>query len=124
MGCSPGGFSSLLRLLSTAPLGSRCETEFASQLNRFRGSETVLARSLEACEARDRRKPRNVEHNSPARHRTSRVQYDLTPRDAIARRYFYVWRDREFRAHQDKVLQVGSLLQQGSTRSWIRCWSS
>src|SRR6266516_3937341 len=33
-------------------------------------------------------------HNSPARHRTSRVQYDLTPRDAIARRYFYVWRDR------------------------------
>ena len=33
-------------------------------------------------------------HNSPARHRTSRVQYDLTLRDAIARRYFYVWRDR------------------------------
>src|SRR3989449_7452738 len=33
-------------------------------------------------------------HNSPARHRTSHVQYDLTPRDAIARRYFYVWRDR------------------------------
>src|SRR5262245_38077335 len=33
-------------------------------------------------------------HNSPARHRTSRVQYDLTLRDAIAQRYFYVWRDR------------------------------
>jgi hypothetical protein len=33
-------------------------------------------------------------HNSPARHRTSRVQYDLSLRDAIARRYFYVWRDR------------------------------
>src|SRR5262245_61340974 len=33
-------------------------------------------------------------HNSQARHRTSRVQYDLTLRDAIARRYFYVWRDR------------------------------
>jgi hypothetical protein len=33
-------------------------------------------------------------HNSPARHRTSRVQYDLTLRDAIARRYFYVWRVR------------------------------
>jgi hypothetical protein len=33
-------------------------------------------------------------HNSPARHRTSRVQYDLTLTDAIARRYFYVWRDR------------------------------
>src|SRR6266404_5610121 len=33
-------------------------------------------------------------HNSPARHRTSRVQYDLTPTDAIAQRYFYVWRDR------------------------------
>src|SRR5260221_8040733 len=33
-------------------------------------------------------------HNSPARHRTSRVQYDLTLRGAIARRYFYVWRDR------------------------------
>src|SRR5215475_12592173 len=33
-------------------------------------------------------------HNSPVRHRTSRVQYDLTLRDAIARRYFYVWRDR------------------------------
>src|SRR5262245_31649389 len=33
-------------------------------------------------------------HNSPARHRTSRVQYDLTLRDAIARRYFHVWRDR------------------------------
>ena len=33
-------------------------------------------------------------HNSPARHRTSRGQYDLTLRDAIARRYFYVWRDR------------------------------
>src|SRR5262249_46585273 len=33
-------------------------------------------------------------HNSPVSHRTSRVQYDLTLRDAIARRYFYVWRDR------------------------------
>src|SRR5260221_14499252 len=33
-------------------------------------------------------------HNSPARHRTSLVQYDLTPADAIAQRYFYVWRDR------------------------------
>src|SRR6266404_6581334 len=33
-------------------------------------------------------------HNSPARHRASRVEYDLTLRDAIARRYFYVWRDR------------------------------
>src|SRR5260221_9028983 len=33
-------------------------------------------------------------HNSPTRHRTSRVQYVLTLRDAIARRYFYVWRDR------------------------------
>src|SRR5205823_10911223 len=33
-------------------------------------------------------------HNSPARHRTSRVQHDLTLRDAIARRYFYVRRDR------------------------------
>src|SRR5262245_10454946 len=33
-------------------------------------------------------------HTSPARHQASRVQYDLTPRDAIARRYFYVWRDR------------------------------
>src|SRR5262245_24647441 len=33
-------------------------------------------------------------HNSPARHRTWRAQYDLTLRDAIARRYFYVWRDR------------------------------
>src|SRR5262245_15182132 len=33
-------------------------------------------------------------HNSPARHRTWRVQYDLTLRDAIARRYFYAWRDR------------------------------
>src|SRR6266542_1112289 len=33
-------------------------------------------------------------HNSPARHRTSRVQYDLTLSDAIVRRYFYVWRDR------------------------------
>src|SRR2546425_11934674 len=33
-------------------------------------------------------------HNSPARHRTSRVQYDLTPTDAIAQRYFYVWSDR------------------------------
>ena len=33
-------------------------------------------------------------HNSPARHRTSLVQYDLTPTDAIAQRYFYVWRDR------------------------------
>ena len=33
-------------------------------------------------------------HNSPVRHRTSRVQHDLTLRDAIARRYFYVWRDR------------------------------
>src|SRR6266550_3323661 len=32
-------------------------------------------------------------HNSPARHRSSRVQYDLTLRDAIARRYFYVWRN-------------------------------
>src|SRR6266436_5325070 len=33
-------------------------------------------------------------HNSPARHRTSLVQYDLTPTDAIAQRYFHVWRDR------------------------------
>src|SRR5262249_13260590 len=33
-------------------------------------------------------------HNSPAKHRTSRVQYDLTLRDAIARKYFYVWSDR------------------------------
>src|SRR6516165_7298691 len=33
-------------------------------------------------------------HNSPARHPTSRVQYDLTLRDAIAQRYFYVWRER------------------------------
>ena len=33
-------------------------------------------------------------HNSPARHRTWRVQYDLTLRDAIASRYFYVWRER------------------------------
>src|SRR5258708_14443077 len=33
-------------------------------------------------------------HNSPARHRTSRVQYDLTLKDAIAQRYFYVWRER------------------------------
>jgi hypothetical protein len=33
-------------------------------------------------------------HNSPARHRTSRVQHDLTLRDAITRRYFYVRRDR------------------------------
>src|SRR5262245_10124344 len=32
--------------------------------------------------------------NSPVRHRTSRVQYDLTLRDAIARKYFYMWRDR------------------------------
>src|SRR5262249_40575789 len=29
-------------------------------------------------------------HNSPARHRTWRVQYDLTLRDAIASRCFYV----------------------------------
>src|SRR5260221_4742052 len=33
-------------------------------------------------------------HNSPARHRTSRVQYNLTLRDAIDQRYFYVWRER------------------------------
>jgi hypothetical protein len=33
-------------------------------------------------------------HNSPARHRTSRVQYDLTLRDAIDQRYFYVRRER------------------------------
>src|SRR5215468_3621457 len=33
-------------------------------------------------------------HNSPARRPTSRVQYDLTLRDAIAQRYFYVWRER------------------------------
>jgi hypothetical protein len=33
-------------------------------------------------------------HNSPARHRTSRVQYDLTLKDAIAQRYFYVSRER------------------------------
>src|SRR5207249_11832750 len=33
-------------------------------------------------------------HNSPARHRTSRVQYDLTLRDAIAQRYFYVRNER------------------------------
>src|SRR6266478_6914692 len=33
-------------------------------------------------------------HNSPARHRTSRVQYNLTLRDAIDQRYFYVWRAR------------------------------
>src|SRR5262245_30023674 len=33
-------------------------------------------------------------HNSPVRHRTSRVQYDLTLRDTISRRYFYVRRDR------------------------------
>jgi len=33
-------------------------------------------------------------HNSPARHRTWRVQYDLTLRDAIHQKYFYVWRER------------------------------
>src|SRR5258707_14300790 len=33
-------------------------------------------------------------HNCPARHRTSRVQYDLTLRDAIGQRYFYVRRER------------------------------
>jgi hypothetical protein len=42
-------------------------------------------------------------HNSPAMHRTSRVQYDLTPRDAIARRYFYVccerWSFRTAKTH-------------------------
>src|SRR5260370_29389675 len=34
-------------------------------------------------------------NNSPTRHRTPRVQYDLTLRDAIdQRRYFYVRRER------------------------------
>jgi len=33
-------------------------------------------------------------HNSPTRHRTSRVQYVLTLRDAIDQRDFYVWRER------------------------------
>src|SRR5215831_16546472 len=31
-------------------------------------------------------------NNSPARHRISRAQYDLTLTNAIALRYFYVWR--------------------------------
>src|SRR5258708_10200667 len=50
-------------------------------------------------------------HNSPARHRTSRVQYDLTLRDAIARRYFYVWRDRwSFRTAKPESGQVADRL--------------
>src|SRR5260221_5475789 len=46
-------------------------------------------------------------HNSPARHRTSLVQYDLTPTDAIAQRYFYVWRDRSsFRTAKSQSVDV------------------
>src|SRR5260221_13581095 len=44
-------------------------------------------------------------HNSPARHRTSRVQYDLTLKDAIAQRYFYVWRER--RSFRTAKTQLG-----------------
>src|SRR5215475_3624002 len=64
-------------------------------------------------------------HNSPARHRTSRVQYDLTLRDAIARRYFYVWRDRwSFRTWGNSGLKpysgLGNQLSRNRTRltSW------
>src|SRR5258707_4094414 len=47
-------------------------------------------------------------HNSPARHRTSLVQYDLTPTDAIAQRYFYVWRDRwSFRTAKTIIGRIG-----------------
>src|SRR6266540_3218117 len=64
-------------------------------------------------------------HNSPARHRTSRVQYDLTLSDAIVRRYFYVWRDRwSFRTAKtqlghDRVACCKALAQ---ARSRIDCF--
>src|SRR5262249_45527222 len=64
-------------------------------------------------------------HNSPARHPTSRVQYDLTLRDAIAQRYFYVWRERQsFRTWGNSGLKpysgLGNQLSRNRTRltSW------
>jgi hypothetical protein len=52
-------------------------------------------------------------HNSPARHRTSRVQYDLTLRDAIAQRYFYVWRER--RSFRTTKTRSGPVARRAST---------
>ena len=61
-------------------------------------------------------------HNSPGGHRTSRVQYDLTLRDAIARRYFYVWRDRwSFRTaktHSGHTPGRNCAVQRSATTPW------
>src|SRR5258708_34307787 len=67
-------------------------------------------------------------HNSAARHRTSLVQYDLTPTDAIAQRYFYVWPDRwSFRTaktHSGHRPERNSAAQQSpAVLRWAIVWS-
>src|SRR5260370_20333825 len=60
------------------------------------GGEADILRSHWACQSdvidpacvKTHTSAKCRKHNSPARHRTPRVQYDLTLRDAIDQRYF------------------------------------
>src|SRR6516164_9357835 len=69
-------------------------------------------------------------YDSPTRHRTSRVQYVLTLRDAIDQRDFYVWRERwSFRTWGNSGLKpysgFGNQLsrnRQGSPHGALQSW--
>src|SRR5262245_25370199 len=76
---------SLLRSDSIA-FGCEADTRTVDRSNQSDVNDPACVKTHTSAKCR--------KHNSPARHRTSRVQYDLTLRDAIARRYFFVWRDR------------------------------
>jgi len=64
-----------------------------SNLNRARRNKIDTKANDPAC-VKTHTSAKCRKHNSPTRHRTSRVQYVLTLRDAIDQRDFYVWRER------------------------------
>src|SRR5215475_5040638 len=86
--------------ITSGPVARRphSKAEYMTAPERFADSQIPLAPRAPSIHDRPCVKTHTSakcrKHNSPARHRTSRVQYDLTVSDAIARRYFCVWRDR------------------------------
>src|SRR5262249_20068423 len=78
---------------SGVSLRCQCLTAIGGKADIGRASRSCRSGAIDPGCVKTHTSAKWRKHNSPARHQASRVQYDLTPRDAIARRYFYVWRD-------------------------------
>src|SRR5947209_1514404 len=73
-----------LRCQSSNAIGREADMAPGSQAGRFDATDPGCVKTHTSAKCR--------KNSSPTSHRISRVQYGLTLTNAIALRYFYVWR--------------------------------